>query len=152
MSELLPIKQAAHEVGISEKTIRRAIQSGRIPFTTTKTTRNQDQYFVTVEDALQLKQPNRTAATKPSIGVDKVPVASNAVKKKVAPPSQPPATSDPRLLEAVEKMAAELAQARHEIHDLRGQLAQMHDQVIRALPAPQQLEQPRPWWKFWSPG
>lgn len=151
--ELLTLKEASERSGISVKTLRRGVTSGTLTHTKEQGSKGNPRYMVTLAD-VYTKWPPKPAPLR-VMPLGDVVAISHAIKTKIEADKAGPNVSEltgevQRLTAAVESMARELAQARHETHDLRGQVAQMHDQILKALPAPGQTSSTRPWWRFWT--
>ena len=104
-------REAAEAAGVDRMTILRWIRAGKLAATPVRT-RNGPGYDIRPEDLEQAKR---------------------APRKKRDPREGPPAGSVAELVDSLRRVVE--AQAA-ELHELRGELHAMHEQVLRALPAP----------------
>lgn len=133
MSESLTIAEAAKLAQVNAKTIRRAIKDGRLAATLTTTSRGPT-YLVDVESLELLK--GSLSAPRAGTPVRHGQDIQTAILEALS-------TQRDELRERDEAQAQRIKSLEDELRDTRHQLAQLHEQVIRALPAPK-----RPWWKL----
>lgn len=125
MSESINLKQASELVEVSVKTLRRAIQSGKLPASKVDTKRG-GAYTVDKETVQALYSGH----VKPTMSKNPMDGVSSELKA---------------LREMVETQTKMIQSLEDELHSTKGELSHQIEQ-IRALPAPK-----RSWWKFWEP-
>jgi excisionase family DNA binding protein len=130
------VRETAQKIEVSEKTVRRWIKEGileaeLVPGKTGK------EYRISLEEAQAVK--DRTA---------------ESVMRAIRKPTLEQAQELGAIRELLEGQAHLIEQQRKilqdqtaEIRDLRGQLYQVQQEIIKALPAPQPPKKPR--WKLW---
>lgn len=144
MSEPVTLKEAAELAGVSVKTLRRAIKAGKLPASKVDTDRGEA--YTVDKDVVQemYKGGGRPAmARNPMEGVE-----AELAKLREALAEQTKAA------EAREKASADreteltnkIGSLEDELHQVTGQLAQMQEQILKALPEPKK----KPWWKVWG--
>lgn len=150
--ERLTLKDAAERSGISIKTLRRAIVAGTLEYTQEPSIKGQPRYMVTLADIYTHWPPKRNPRDMPLSAVLKISERLNAEVAAKNRGMDVAALSDEikRLTESMDGMARELAQAKHEIQEMRSENAEMRDVISKALPAPGQASTPRPRWQFWK--
>ena len=125
----LNVDQAAQLAGVASKTIRRAIQDGRLPAEIVKGGRHRG-YRITREDLVSV-------------------FGTGGSVEKSAPrsPVQEMAGEIAQLREALEAIQAtnehlvsKVTTLESEVRDSRGQLAQLQTEILKALPAPSQKQ------------
>jgi len=137
MNEAGSLAQTAEVVGVSVKTLRRWIkdqllEAEMVPGKTG------NEYRVRVEDAMALKEKNSDVLLR-SKRQPAIEQLQELVKIREVLEAQ---------AKLIEDQKKAMVQQTQEIHDLRGQLHQVQQAIIKALPAPQPQEQKKAWWKF----
>jgi len=117
--ETFTVDQAAAELGISTKTIRRWIDSGKLSATETKGPRGK-QWSIntndlqTVKDAPVPEPKPKKSTTQPEAVTDELKALSDVIRE---------------LTQKVDRVESELRDTRHQLH-------QFQEATIKALPAP----------------
>jgi predicted site-specific integrase-resolvase len=137
MNEAGSLAQTAEVVGVSVKTLRRWIkdqllEAEMVPGKTG------NEYRVRVKDAMALKEKNSDVLLR-SKRQPAIEQLQELVKIREVLEAQ---------AKLIEDQKKAMVQQTQEIHDLRGQLHQVQQAIIKALPAPQPQEQKKAWWKF----
>jgi predicted site-specific integrase-resolvase len=136
MNEAGSLAQTAEVIGVSVKTLRRWIK-GQLLEAEMVPGKTGNEYRVRVEDALALKEKNSDVLLR-SKRQPAIEQLQELVKIREVLEAQA------RLIEDQKKA---MDQQTEEIHDLRGQLHQVQQAIIQALPAPQP-EQKKAWWRL----
>lgn len=123
--ERLTVDASALLVGVSTKTIRRAILDGRLP--AEKVTGRHGGYRITRQD------------------LEALYVGERAAERPVSPVEALTAKID-ELLEITRDQAAKIGNLESEVRDSRAQLHQFQETYLKALPA----RTPARWWQFWK--
>lgn len=127
MSEYLSVDNAAQLVGVSAKTIRRAIKDGKLAV---EKGGKHHGYQILRSDVEALYGSNKG-----------VSVAS-PLASLTAEISELKAMIE-KLNSTNEEQTRKIENLEHEVHDSRAQIHQLNEQIVRALPAPR-----RGWWPF----
>ena len=132
MSEPLSIKEAAARLGVNPKTIRRRIESGELAAEKLEGA-NGLQWMIRPEaldkeaarKAVEPRERKSTAIN--TLRASELAEMVSELQKQVS------ATQG-----LIENQTHQIEELKAELRDSRGQLAQLHDQVIKALPAPEE--------------
>ena len=137
MDETGSLKQVAEAVGVSDKTLRRWIKD-KVLDAEIVSGKTGNEYRVRVQDAWALKEKNSEVLLRS--------------KRQPALEQLQELVKIREVLEAQAKLIEDQKKAMdrqtEEIHDLRGQLHQVQQAIIKALPAPQSTAERQPWWRL----
>lgn len=138
--DLLDVRSAASLAGVSEKTIRRYHKDGRLAAVVERGRRG-DQYKFLRSDIeavfTGVVATNKPLARSP---LEDVRTELEALRKTLADQAEATAKMERERTAIIEAQSRTIDELRAEVRDSRAQLAQLHEQVVRALPAPKK------WW------
>ena len=133
----LSIREAAQAANVSEKTLRRWIDTGRLVAEKIEGKKGLEYRIESEQLEIASAKPQKTSLSEPR----RTASGQSQVLEDLRELAQ-------RQAEALDALRAELAQSRGQVHDLTAQVAQLNDRVTRALPAPK--AEPEPKRSFWS--
>lgn len=130
MSEPITLKEAAELVGVHVKTLRRAIQAGKLPASKVDTKRGET--YTVDKDTVQSLYLGHSKPTMAGNPLDGVQAELKALREIIEGQTK-----------TIEAQSQRMQSLEDELHSTKGALSQALEQVQRALPAPR-----RSWWPF----
>ena len=134
MSDPLTLAQAVKTAGVSEKTLRRWIKSGRLTAELVEGTKGKE-YRVNADDLSQAQKlsPLKSHSEPQPATVDASLDPSDLATLKALAEGQ---------TAMIEALRLEVRNLADQNHDLTAQVSQLQDRVLKALPAPVQATRP----------
>ena len=142
MSEPLTLAQAIESAGVSEKTLRRWIKSGRLTAELIEGPKGRE-YRINADDLNQAQKlsPLKSRSEPQPATVETSLDPSDLATLKALAEAQ---------TAMIDELRHEVRNLAHQNHDLTAQVSQLQDRVIKALPAP--ATRPTLWERFKSWG